>query len=339
MDSLRSTVRRSPGDLLAAVGLTLALNVAVFAPVLRDTPLRIPLGFLFVCLVPGYVVVAALFPERFRGERDARGGGGQTGTAGADGVTVTERLLLSVGLSVVVVPAIAYAWNFTPWGIRLVPVLLSTSVFTVGLAGLAALRRRRLPEDAQFRPRLPDGLGGARSTPTGGGSRWVVNAVLVVAVLCFAASAGFAVVELSPDEQYSEFYLLSADGDAFAGAEQPPAVVPGEPQTVEVAVGNHEGTPTNYTVVVVQQTVAVDGNETEVREQTRLDRFTVAVDHNETAVRNDTVTATERDDRSRVVWLLYPDDPPETASTTSAANHVYLWVASNTSDTERMAPL
>lgn len=331
MGSLRSTVRSVPADLLAAVGLTLAANAVVFLPVLRDTPLRLPVGFAFALLVPGYVVVAALFPERCRPTGDGRGERrrrtDQGGTASADGVTVTERLLLSVGLSVVVVPVVGYLWNFTPGGVRLTPMLLSVSGVTLVVAAVAALRRRRLPDRVQFRLRMPDRRDGVRAGGTG--SLRLVNAVLVVSVVFFAASAGYAAMELSHGEQYSELYLLSADGETFAGGEESPAVTAGDPQTVRVAVSNHEGRPTNYTVVVVQQTVDSAGNGTTVTSQTRLDQFTVAADANETVVRNDTFTPAARDGRSRVVWLLSPGNATDAPSIDSAANHVYLWVASN----------
>jgi uncharacterized membrane protein len=340
MGSLRSAAHPVPVDLLAAVGLTIASNAAVFVPGLRDTPLRVLLGFVFVSLVPGYVVVAALFPEGLHAaDGDSEGGPrppDQRGTAGAGGVTVTERLLLSVGVSLVVVPAIGYAWNFTPGGVRLVPVLLSVSGFSVAVAGLAALRRRRLPADAQFRPRLPGRFGGARSDDSG--VPRLVNAVLVLSVLCFAASAGYAAVELSHDERYSELSLVSPDGERFAGTGGSPVVTAGDRQTVGVAVGNHEGRATNYTVVVVQQTVDDAGNGTVVGSQIRLDQFTVAVADNETVVRNHTVAPPARGNRSRVVWLLYAGETPDSPSVDSAANHVYLWVTSNETDVESRAP-
>jgi len=336
MVGFRSTVRQVPVDLLGAVGLTLALNAAVFLPGLRDTLLRVPLGFVFVCLVPGYVVIAALFPERFypEGEKQLGSQSSTRGTQGADGITLTERLLLSAGVSLVVVPAIAYAWNFTQTGIQLAPVLLSVSGFTVGVAVFAALRRWRLPNREQFQPTLSDWVDVLRSISVGGRSSRLITAILVVSALFFAASVGYAAVDLSHDEQYSEFYLLSGDGETFAGADETPEVVAGEQQTVGVAVGNHEGGSTDYTVVVVQQTVDDSGETIAVQNQTRLDSFSVAADANETAVRNYTFTATERADRSRVVWLLYPNEAPDTASTMSASNHVYLWVTSNATETE-----
>lgn len=341
MGSLRSTVRPASVDLLAAVGLTIAVNAVVFVPVLQATALRVPLGFAFVCLVPGYVVVAALFPERYRADgaddEDSRVSP-LRGTARSTGVTGAERVLLSVVLSLVVVPVIAYTWNFTAEGIRLAPVLLSVSGFTIAVAVFATLRRSRLPDDVTARPGVSDSPEEVGVAANGGGSPRLVNAVLVLALVFFAATAGFAVLELSPDEQYSEFYLLSADGETFAGAGEPPVVTPGDQQTVDVVVENHEGQPTEYTVVVVGQTLAGSGNDSAVRSQTELDRFTVAADQNETVVRDYTFTAPPGGDQSRVVWLLYPGETPETVSTASAANHVYLWVASNASEPTRASP-
>ncbi|MCD6208322.1 MAG: DUF1616 domain-containing protein, partial [Methanosarcinales archaeon] len=42
------------------------------------------------------------------------------------------------------------ALNYTPFGIRLVPVLVVLSVFTVLLAVIAGVRRQGLPEGERF---------------------------------------------------------------------------------------------------------------------------------------------------------------------------------------------
>ena len=56
-------VRTLPADLAAVLALVLLTNAAVLAPLIRETPLRIPLGLAFVLFVPGYAFIAALFPE------------------------------------------------------------------------------------------------------------------------------------------------------------------------------------------------------------------------------------------------------------------------------------
>jgi uncharacterized membrane protein len=52
-----------------------------------------------------------------------------------------ERLALSIGLSLAVVPLVGLVLNYTPWGIRLTPVMLSLAFFAEVMA-LAALVRK-----------------------------------------------------------------------------------------------------------------------------------------------------------------------------------------------------
>ena len=88
-------------DLLTIVILSLLLvPLAVFT----SGALRIALGLAFVLFFPGYTLIAALFPRK-----EQLGG--------------IERMTLSFGLSIAVVPLIGFALNYTPWGIRVYPTL------------------------------------------------------------------------------------------------------------------------------------------------------------------------------------------------------------------------
>jgi len=83
------------------------------------------LGSVFVLFIPGYVAVEALFPKGRE----------------LDGI---ERLALSVGLSLALVPLVGLLLNYTPWGIRLDPIMVSLTILTIGLALVAFARRFRL---------------------------------------------------------------------------------------------------------------------------------------------------------------------------------------------------
>jgi hypothetical protein len=83
------------------------------------------LGSVFVLFIPGFVAVEALFPKGR--ELDA-----------------IERFALSVGLSLALVPLVGLLLNYTPWGIRLDPIMISLTVLTIGLAVVALVRRFRL---------------------------------------------------------------------------------------------------------------------------------------------------------------------------------------------------
>ena len=108
--------------LIAIVIITLLLFPAV---AFTSGGLRIALGLLFVLFFPGYTLLSALFPKR-------------------DDLDGIERVALSFGLSIAIVPLIGLILNFTPWGIRLYPILISITLFILVASGIAWYRRRRL---------------------------------------------------------------------------------------------------------------------------------------------------------------------------------------------------
>jgi len=104
------------------------MTVLVVYALPTDLPLvafRWILGSVFVLFIPGYVTVEALFPKGRE----------------LDGI---ERFALSVGLSLALVPLIGLLLNYTPWGIRLTPIVVSLVLFTVGVAVVGVARRFKL---------------------------------------------------------------------------------------------------------------------------------------------------------------------------------------------------
>jgi len=84
-----------------------------------------------VLFLPGYALIATLFPRK-------------------DDLDAIERIALSFGLSIAITPLLGLALNYTPFGIRLSPVLIALSVFTVSLAMGAYARRSMIPEEDRF---------------------------------------------------------------------------------------------------------------------------------------------------------------------------------------------
>ena len=81
---------------------------------------RYVLGSIFVLFLPGYSFIKALFPTR---ELDN-----------------IERLALSIGMSLALVPITGLLLNYTPWGIRTTPVTLSLLALTTIFATAAIIR-------------------------------------------------------------------------------------------------------------------------------------------------------------------------------------------------------
>ena len=110
--------------LYGSLTMSLATVLAVYA-MPSEFPfvaLRWVLGSVFVLFIPGYVTVEALFPKGR--ELDA-----------------IERFALSVGLSLALVPLVGLLLNYTPWGIRLTPIVISLIVLTIGLVVIALARQ------------------------------------------------------------------------------------------------------------------------------------------------------------------------------------------------------
>ena len=178
-------------ELIIIVGLSLLLVPVV---IFSSGILRIGLGLLFALFFPGYTLIAALFPNK-----------------GA--MTDMERVFLSFGLSIAVVPLIGLALNYTPFGIRLESVLLSVLGFILAMAGLALYRRRRLLSEERFEVNFKAGL---LHLALGWRGQGRLDRVLtVVLVLTIAGAIGtlvYAIQTPKVGERFTEFKILGPGG-------------------------------------------------------------------------------------------------------------------------------
>jgi len=84
---------------------------------------RYLLGSIFVLFLPGYSLIKALFP-----------------TKELDNI---ERMALSMGMSLALVPIAGLILNYTPWGIRITLVTLSLLALTTTFATAAIIREHQ----------------------------------------------------------------------------------------------------------------------------------------------------------------------------------------------------
>jgi uncharacterized membrane protein len=127
-----NTLKHFPKDLALVIFFTILCIPFVLIPPLNEiSAVRIILGLPLVLFLPGYSLIATLFPRK-------------------DDLDGIERIALSFGLSIAIVPLLGLALNYTPFGIRLSPVLIVLSVFTISLALGAYVRRSMIPEKERF---------------------------------------------------------------------------------------------------------------------------------------------------------------------------------------------
>lgn len=226
-------MRRPGDDLLLVAGVSILL--APLALLTSGTP-RTAVGVAFALAVPGYALVCALFPRR-------------------SSLGVVERLALGLGLSFAAVALIGLGLNYTPWGIRLTPVLISLVAFSLAMAAVAWLRRGRLAVGERFSPRLASVL-----TPLIGS--WAgqprfskaLTALVALVVVGAAGTAAYAVAKPNPGERFSEFYILDGGGRT---QDYPRELMLGESASVALGIVNREYQITTYRVDIIAGGVKV----------------------------------------------------------------------------------
>ena len=112
---------------------------------LSKTPLNPILGLLFILFIPGYTLIAALFPKK-------------------QDLDNIERLALSFGLSLAISPLIGLALNYTPFGIKLSPIVISLTIFTIIMVLVSYIRRRKVSSENRFNPEISNYLSSLKNS-------------------------------------------------------------------------------------------------------------------------------------------------------------------------------
>ena len=291
---------RIPSDLLAAAALSLAMLLFTLTPLSGLPVVRIPLGLLMVLFVPGYTLIAALFP----------------GEADLDGI---ERVALSFGLSIAVVPLIGLGLNYTPWGIRLTPVVVSLALFTLLMSAAAYWRRSSLPEDERFSLRLRESAQGWMAELLQENRSRLDRALTIILVLSIIASIAalvYVIVTPKQGEKFTEFYILGPGGKA---CDYPTSVISGSSSTVIVGVVNHEYAPVNYTMRIVLNST-VDGEQPHTEEML-IASHNLTLAHNESWERPVNYTLNRTGDFQKLQFLLYRE-----GNFTGPYRDLHIWV-------------
>lgn len=331
---LPEPVRELPADLAAVIVLTLITIVAVLAPGVQETPLRIVVGLPFVLFLPGYALIAALFPEA--GESpvsDTRSEASvdevEATTDDRSGIDGIERVALSFGLSIAVVPLIGLVLNFTPFGIRLVPVVLAISGVTGVFTVVAAVRRRGLPPEERFQVPYRKWIATGQSELFEPESRMdaALNVLMALSIILAVSSVAYAVAVPTQGESFTEFYLLTEqDNGSLVADGYPTEFTAGEPESIVVGIGNHEHQNQAYTTVVTIQDVRVANNSTTILAENELRRVQTRIADGETWHQQLEIAPSMTGERLRLQFLLYRGEAPSPVSTETAYRETHLWV-------------
>ncbi len=203
------------------LGITLIVVIGLFP----TSFVRILIGVPFILFFPGYTLVCALFPKNPE----------------LDGI---ERVALGIGLSIAVVPLLGLVLNYTPFGIRLYPVLVSLFAFTFLMSVAAVYRRKKLNVKDRFVPSF------SVNVPRWGEMNRVDKSLsmgLVIGVVVSGALLSSFVAAPKVGERFTQFYVLGPSGKVEG---YPTNLTLGENGTVILGVVNHEYEEVNYGIAV-----------------------------------------------------------------------------------------
>ena len=113
------------------IAVAIATVIAVFVIPENAYPIvyiRYALGSIFVLWLPGYTFIKALFPTKVPIKTSS------------ESLDTIERVAFSSGMSLALVPIVGLLLNYTPWGIRLTPIVLSLLLMTTIFATVAIIR-------------------------------------------------------------------------------------------------------------------------------------------------------------------------------------------------------
>ncbi len=214
------------------------LSLFPFA-ILTSGPLRIILGFLCLIFFPGYTLLSALFPRQ-----------GEIGTL--------ERIALSLGASIAIVPIIGFVLNFSPWGVRLVPILVSVGVFILIMSVTGFLRQQLLPREMRLGvPLKAEWASWQRMTEI---KKVLVIGGFLAAIVVISLTLSFTMA-LPQKQSPTEFYILNAEGEA---GNYPRQAKVNDNISLTAVIINHENQNTGYSIQITDNGTTIKTVDTEI---------------------------------------------------------------------------
>lgn len=281
-----------PLDLTLVVVWLAATIVVVYLPLPNTNPVRVALALPVILFIPGYCLIAALFPKE-----------GEIG--------LVERIMLSIGCSIAIVPLIGFGLNYTPWGIRLDPVVIVLTIFTWVMVIVAHYQRAVLPAEERFRIPVFASMGRIREEflPTGErGVDRLLSVVLTLVILVVIITTVYVITAPKEGERFSEFFIL---GENQTATNYPDLITAGQNYPMFMGVGNYEYRNISYTIEtwILQTEFDTVTNTSSIIAMDPLDRLSITLAHNETMIIPYNLSG-KKTGYNRVEFLLFNESVP-----------------------------
>ncbi len=259
----------------------------IIVPSLNDTFLRTILVLPMVLFIPGYILIAAIFPKKKE-------------------LDDIERLGLSFGLSIAVVSLLGMLLKFI-FGIGLREMLLILCLSTIIIIVIATFRRKKLPPYERFYvsfQRVQELIKEELDMPKSKTDR-IITGILIFSIVLAISMLYFVITVPKIGDKFTEFYILGPGNKA----DNYPAILQyNSSATILVGVVNHEYNSVNYTI-----RIALDN---EILTDTLL-----SLGQNEVWEKNVTFVPDKIGTDMKLEFLLFKED-----NFTAPYRELYMWV-------------
>lgn len=297
-------------DLEIAFIFLIISGIAISA---HNTPrlLVLLLGIPFLLILPGYALIAALFPRIPFGTTNI--------ADNPSGPGWVARSALSLLTSAVILAVLGFILSQREV-LHLHQIIVAVAaVSAIGLS-IAYIRRRRVPIEHRADPV-------AIYLHKGGHSQRSFNlqtSLFVLAVLALLGSIAFTGVIAGPSQSYTEAYLVPQGPGADSVTEIGTSTLEtGDETSVALAIENSEGIVMNYSVILKMEQVGPAGT---ITNESSIDNYHVSVEHGETITTASTVVAPNSAGAVRLQYLIYKGDVPEEPTIENADLSLRYWL-------------
>ncbi|MCC7550518.1 MAG: DUF1616 domain-containing protein [Methanobacterium sp.] len=205
-----------PKNIIIFTLLSLLMLITVLIPPLNKTPIWMVPGSLFILFIPGYLLLAVMFPKN-------------------DDLELVERFGLGCGGSLILTSLIGLAFNYTPWSIRLELILIVLAVFSLIFCFISFMKLKKVPRERRLHILKLEK---------------VLSIFLIICILLTVATSVY--IFLSPESlntgHSTGFYV---SGVELNNSNYALNLTSGEKTNLTMVLENHEGSTMNYQVVVM----------------------------------------------------------------------------------------
>jgi uncharacterized membrane protein len=191
-----------------------------------SNPVRILLSIPIIIFIPGYVLINVLFPRK-KTEK---------------GIDFTERIALSLGVSIAIVPLIGIVLNYSPWGFELQAILLSLEAFILIIGSIAIIRWFRTPSSDRFILTINLSIPKDETKVDK-----ILTTALIICIIITVSLIAYVIITPKQGERFTEFYVL---GPNHLASDYPTNLSAGRNATAVLGVINHEDAFRYYSIEV-----------------------------------------------------------------------------------------